>query len=451
MKRTMRRSLGVIRCGRDLIEPGNLAKGDDMRIRGSRRHKAVLCGAALAAGLLSLGVLPAGASATPAAISGPGTLRGVYCTSAGNCWAVGNVVTSDVQANQVLHWNGKKWSKAAVPSQGGTQLGDFSELFAVRCTSPGSCWAVGEYSHGHALFNQVLRWNGKKWQTTAGIPQPGGKADGDTNELRDVACTSADSCWAVGDVSEGSAAGDVQLNQALHWNGKRWSLSKTPNPGGTMLNDESSIASIRCASVSDCWAVGQYGTQSGSDVLFNEVLHWTGKKWSTVSVPSPGGTSPLDISTLRSVSCTAPSSCKAAGSYGSNAAGGVRLNEVLRWNGMKWSLSPTPNPDGTTAGDSQNLGGVSCLTPKSCWAVGQYGSQAQPDGTLNEALFWNGKKWTQVTTPNPGGIGMHDVSQFDDIRCVTAADCWAVGNLVSGGGAFRDMILHWNGAKWSVR
>ena len=46
---------------------------------------------------------------------------------------------------------------------------------------------------------------------------------------------------------------------------------------------------------------------------------------------------------------------------------------------------------------------------------------------------------------------MHDLSQLFGVRCVTAADCWAVGNQVDGGGAFHDMILHWNGMTWSVR
>lgn len=426
-----------------------------MRIGWSRRRVLMVPGAVLAAGLAPIASASlAGASpvvASPAGISGIGELRGVYCTSASNCWAVGDfLMTNNADVNQMLHWNGRKWSRHAVPSPGGTKIDAFSELLAVRCASPGSCWAVGEYDRNGAQLNQVLRWNGRKWLAAAAIPQPGGTADQDINELRDVSCTAADSCWAGGDFGTESASGEVQLNEALHWNGKRWSRVTTPNPAGTGATDENAIESIRCTSASDCWAVGSYGTDAGSDVLFNEVLHWTGRKWTVVTVPDPGGSATLDFSVLRSVSCTAPSSCKAAGSYGSNLPAGDRLNEVLRWNGAKWSLSKTPDPDGSSAGDAQSLTGISCLSPKSCWAAGSYGSQTQSDGTLNEALFWNGKKWTQATTPNPGGVGMHDISQFMAIRCVTSDDCWAVGNQVDGGGAFHDMILHWTGTKWVV-
>lgn len=56
-----------------------------------------------------------------------------------------------------------------------------------------------------------------------------------------------------------------------------------------------------------------------------------------------------------------------------------------------------------------------------------------------------------MTTPDPGGMSMHDLSQLFGIRCVTSADCWAVGSQVDGGGAFHDLILAWNGMKWSVR
>jgi hypothetical protein len=56
-----------------------------------------------------------------------------------------------------------------------------------------------------------------------------------------------------------------------------------------------------------------------------------------------------------------------------------------------------------------------------------------------------------VTTPDPGGMSMHDESQSFGLRCVTSVDCWAVGDQVDGGGAFHDMILHWNGTKWSVK
>jgi hypothetical protein len=55
----------------------------------------------------------------------PTQLFGVFCPSAKDCWAVGEVRHGSADANQMLHWNGKKWRSVAVPNrpeQAGTRL-----------------------------------------------------------------------------------------------------------------------------------------------------------------------------------------------------------------------------------------------------------------------------------------------------------------------------------------
>jgi hypothetical protein len=66
-------------------------------------------------------------------------------------------------------------------------------------------------------------------------------------------------------------------NEALHWNGRRWSLVKTPNPGGTTLNRSNVLLGVRCTSASSCWAVGK---QSTGGNFHQEILFWNGGKWS---------------------------------------------------------------------------------------------------------------------------------------------------------------------------
>lgn len=85
-----------------------------------------------------------------------------------------------------------------MPSPGGTATNDLSQLFAVRCKTARSCWAVGEYQKGSgAILSQALHWNGKRWSLVA-TPQPGGHQPGEVSELFDVTCTTSASCWAVG-------------------------------------------------------------------------------------------------------------------------------------------------------------------------------------------------------------------------------------------------------------
>ena len=129
----------------------------------------------------------------------------------------------------------------------------------------------------------------------------------------------------------------------------------------------------------------------------------------------------------------------------------VFLNQALRWNGTTWSQVTTPNPEGTTANDANGLDGVRCTSPSNCWAVGSYGFIGSPPTLLNEALHWNGSTWTLVSTPDPGGTANLDSNTLRAVRCLTASDCWAVGDAQKNGGADLNQALHWNGTKWSTK
>ena len=55
------------------------------------------------------------------------------------CFAVGYYGTTGsslVQRNQVLHWNGRTWSRQHTPDPGGTATTHENELLAVGCGGP---------------------------------------------------------------------------------------------------------------------------------------------------------------------------------------------------------------------------------------------------------------------------------------------------------------------------
>jgi hypothetical protein len=224
-----------------------------------------------------------------------------------------------------------------------------------------------------------------------------------------------------------------------------------PNPGGTAQNDVQAIDAIRCTSADNCLAIGTYGSIGSTFVLLNEALHWNGSKWSKLTTPSPGGTTTNgDVSELIGLGCATAHNCWAAGSYG-NFSTQTFLNQILHWNGRKWSQDTTPDPDGTGTGASNQLSFASCTSATSCWAVGNYGSIGGGTGViLNQALRWNGRKWSQATTPNPAGTAAKDQNLLFAIRCTSARNCWAVGNQQNSGGPELNQALRWNGAKWST-
>jgi hypothetical protein len=352
--------------------------------------------------------LPAGASAN---------VNGVACASSSECWTVGSFETiHHAFLNTVYRWNGKKWVPTSVPNPAGTKRNDFNELDAVACVSASDCWAVGnDAKHGRGRMNQVLRWNGSKWSIVP-APSPGGTTLGEGSFLQGVACVSAKDCWAAGYVDHSAAF----LNQALHWNGKKWKLVSTPDPGG----DENLIYAITCASARACWAVGYAGGP-----FQNEALRWNGKAWSAGSPPNPG-----QSNQLFGVACVSASDCWAVGNAASST---FALNEALQWHAGAWSSVTTPNPAGTAMGDVNDLDAVACVSAKDCWAGGDANGGGGP---VNQLLRWNGIQWSAASAPAPSG------SVISAIACVSAKDCWAVGDS-SGGKQF----LHWNGKKWSAK
>lgn len=391
--------------------------------------------------------------ATVAPSAALSVLGGVFCPSRTRCWAVGGQDGAGGKGivNQVLRWNGRTWRKVSVPNPGGTGADNISELSAVRCTAPGNCWAVGDRSGGGALVNQALHWNGRKWKVVP-TPDPGGSGGGKVSELEDSTCITSADCWAVGDFGSGTAGPkEKRINQVLHWNGRKWSRLRVVNPGGTRIGHVNTLYSVRCRSAADCTAVGDYGTTSASGVLRNQALQWNGKRWSLANTPNPGGTKSGGVNEIFALGCAAADSCWGAGTYGSSKPPGKNLNEVLHWNGKTWTKVTVPNPDGTKTGAGNQLFAATCLSSADCWAVGNSGATNVGVGVgRNAALHWNGRRWSKVTTPNPGGTAAGDVNELEGVRCISSGNCWAVGILQSKTNGFRDEILHWNGKKWST-
>jgi hypothetical protein len=91
---------------------------------------------------------------------------------------------------------------------------------------------------------------------------------------------------------------------AERWNGRRWTIQRTPNPGDAQL------AGVSCATRTSCTAVGHSNTFGpAAPVALAE--RWNGKKWSIQ--PTPNAHTPSG-SLLIAVSCPSPTACIAVGS-----------------------------------------------------------------------------------------------------------------------------------------
>src|SRR4051812_43858568 len=92
-------------------------------------------------------------------------------------------------------------------------------------------------------------------------------------------------------------------------------------------------------------------------------------------------------------------------------------------------------------GGPAQFGSVTCISATECWAVGNYS-----DGTNELPLFsrWDGTRWLYVAS---SGIPN---AHLQAITCLSSSDCWAVGyafNYLSNRN--ETFIEHWNGSSWS--
>ncbi len=197
-----------------------------------------------------------------------------------------------------------------------------------------------------------------------------------------------------------------------------------------------SLWGVSCASPASCIAVGYYSPDAGSEQLLAE--HWDGSRWALQSVPIPAG---APESELYSVSCTSPASCTAIGQY-YPASGGL-LPELLaeHWDGTRWTIQRPPLPAQASGGV---LNGVSCHTASDCVAVGNYSVINQNTGLLAED--WNGSRWTVEVLPHPAGSSF----LLTSVSCPQPGQCTAVGGA-SNGTQSASIVERSTGNEWNLQ
>ena len=249
-----------------------------------------------------------------AAGQGAGTeLSGVSCPAANACTAVGGATDSaGHNTTLVERWTGRRWSVQSSPSASGRPLG------GVSCPSSGECLAVGDGTVSSGTVPLAERWNGSSWSILA---NPKGTTLG---LLVGVACSASAACSAVGDRS--TAAG-LYTTLSERWNGSKWAAQSAPAPGGSQ--QATVLGGVSCPTGSSCTAVGAYSGASGGVVPLIE--SWNGRAWTVAKSPAPA--KGVTTSSLSAVSCPAGGGCFAVGFATVTAKSGTRtvtLVETLR-------------------------------------------------------------------------------------------------------------------------
>jgi hypothetical protein len=344
----------------------------------------------------------------------PQTLSSVACTSASDCWAVGDYNNGSNSQTLIEHWNGTAWSIVSSPNSSPMQD---NYLDAVTCASASDCWAVGGYYTSTNLQTLIEHWNGGSWSI---VPSANTSPTQD-NYLNGVTCKSASDCWAVGFYYDNSSQTLIE-----HWNGTSWTIVSSPNTSTTQSNN---LLAVTCVSPSDCWAAGNF-YDSAFNFAHTLIEHWNGTSWSIVA----SADAVPDFDYLNGITCVSATDCWAVGIYFTATGASKTLTE--HWNGTSWSLIASPNASTT---EPNELDDVTCVSGSDCWAVGYYGGNDLIEKELIE--HWNGTSWTIVSAPAANAT---DENFLYGVRCISASDCWAVGNTDG------TLIEHWNGTAWAI-
>ncbi|WP_329519747.1 hypothetical protein [Spirillospora sp. NBC_01491] len=378
--------------------------------------------AAAAAVPVALTAVPYAASATPApggrsawqtyelpALKGRAVLSDVATMGRNDAWAAGFEVSDDTGPDPILgqppltrprvkaddcngrdsfpsmmlRWNGRAWSKVAVPRMG--------RINAVSASTAKDAWASTDCG--------LLHWDGKSWTPTDYGAIPGARQSSPTT----VKTVNEHEAWLVGDFD---TKPDEMRGFVQRWDGRRWTNIALPDLGTYF-----SLNSIDARGPNDVWAVGtdydiDYERPEG--LIF---LHWDGRAWKQ----SPAPKSDQWTKRLSSVRIMGPNDVWATGMSKVKPDGDeLRRPLLMHWNGREWATTPSPAERGDIFDLARDGSGL--------LAVGDTFSPGRPpyEGL---ALRWDGKRWGSDTLPATGELSISGVES------IPGGGVWAVGGV----------------------
>lgn len=245
-------------------------------------------------------------------------LYGIAATTSNDVWAVGAHGWPLQEHMLILHWDGTHWELIRSPI---AKTADY--LFSVAALAANDVWAVGYSATQSTTSALIVHWDGTQWRV---VPPPDATSH---DVLRAITAVAANDIWAVGTTF---TASNVKETLVLHWDGLSWKRIFSPSPG-TSYNDLYAVGSTR---LDDIWAVGNYGSDPAPTQTL--ILHWDGKSWQVTPSPNMGNTNNF----LYGIAPIARDNIWAVGAYGT-AAGPLERVLTFHWNGSQWATTNNPN------------------------------------------------------------------------------------------------------------
>ncbi|MDQ6804365.1 MAG: Ig domain-containing protein [Actinomycetota bacterium] len=395
--------------------------------------------------------LPLAADVNPTLASQLNQLYSVACTSAGNCVGVGiySDVSNNRRAMVVSETSGT-WgrpSKVTLPNDAAASS-QSAPLQSVSCASPGNCVAGGDYQNTSASTTaMIVTETDGTWGQASALILPA-DAKNFESEVKSVACTSPGNCIAGGDYT--SMTNDLVAMYATETNGVWGQAAKLTLPGDAVANGSgnqvSALNSVTCTTAGNCVGSGYYRGSTGRQAM---LATETGGLWgpATEVVLPTGAKTSSQSAILNSVTCPSQGSCVAVGNYSESVSNATQAMRVTETSGVWGPASELTLPLDAAAAANQNaiLRSVTCTAPGYCHAAGQYyDTNGSPDAQAMLATETGGVWDHAAKVVLPAGARTAAASQnayLDGVTCTSPGSCAAVGGYVDTAGTSQAMTL----------
>jgi hypothetical protein len=216
----------------------------------------------------------------------------------------------------------------------------------------------------------------------------------------------------------------------LRWNGTAWASVAHPHFANNHM-----LLDVDATPAGIAYAVGnRWGASEGVRTV---VERWDGTRWRVERTPNPDADGLNYLNGVRAVP-SGGGSVWAVGSFSRPSGSYGELTLAMRRTGGTWRTVPSPNVT-----SDNHLEAVDATGPNDAWSVGW--GNTSPFGGVALAIVqrWDGASWRNVSLPDPTQIMLFGV------EAVATNDVWAVGHTDVGGPHWVPLVLHWNGSTWS--
>jgi len=386
----------------------------------------------------------------PLNVGGYAVINDISCTAAGYCSAVGayrnRTRTSRTQAFVVSEVHGRWGSALEVPGSAALNVGEFAQVNAVSCASPGNCAAAGGYTDGsgHYIAFVVSQVHGT-WGVATTVKGLASLA-ATTSSIKTVSCPTPGSCTAGGHYVDGSAHGQAFVVNEVA--GVWGAAQEVPGTASLNIDGAAGVSSVSCSTAGSCSAGGSY--KDGSARVETFVVDEVGGTWgSAVEAPGINALNADDVAGFSSMSCASSGNCSAVGSYVDSKA--RTQSWVMDEVSGTWEPSrAAPGLEALNAGGYARATTVSCRTAGNCAAGGLYRDSShrtqaflinEVGGVWGHALEVPG---TAALNLGGGGQGVYQVS------CASPGTCSAVGDFDDSAKHGQAFVANEVGGTWGA-